>query len=80
MVDVEKTLIAIEEKKKWEEREEEILKELEQVRSKRKELKKKAKELNERIKEAENAFKSIQKRDLQTSDSSINLMEEIRRL
>ncbi len=80
MVDVEKTLMAIEEKKKWKKREEEILEELEKVRDKRKELKKEAKELKEKIRTRKDSLVSIQKDKVKTSDSSLDIIEEIQRM
>lgn len=80
MVDVEKTLVAIEEKKRWEEREEEILEELERVRDKRKKLKKKAKELKEQIRKCRDSLASIQEDKIRRSDISIEMIEETKQL
>ncbi|MFP4608209.1 MAG: hypothetical protein ACLFNY_01345 [Candidatus Aenigmatarchaeota archaeon] len=80
MVDVEKAVMAIEEKKRWEKREEEILEDLEEVRKKRKELKKRAKKLKKRINEAGSAIKSIKQKERSVSDPSINLLDDIRRM
>ncbi len=80
MVDFEKTLMAINEKKRWEKREKEILERLEEVRSKKKKLKKKAKELKKRIRRAEDGMRAKRKQSRDVSNTSIDLIEEIRRM
>ena len=80
MVDVEKTLMAIEEKKRWEKREEEILEELKRVRDKRKKLKKRAKKLKKQIRNAKDALVSVQKNDMKMSDTSMDMIEDIKRM
>jgi len=80
LVDIEKTVMAIEEKKRWEKREEEILEELERVRDKRKKLKKEAKKLKEQIRKCKDSLVSMQKDKRRTSESSIDLIEEIKRM
>ncbi len=79
MVDIKKTLMAIEEKEKWEEREEEILEELEEVREKKKKLKKKSKEIKARINECENQLRSIRSKNRDSSGISIEIAEDIKR-
>lgn len=80
MVDIEKALMAIEEKEKWEEREEKILDELREVRKKKKELKKEMKEIKKRISDCEAALRSIDMRGTDASEISIDLSEEMRRM
>nr|AGF92966.1 hypothetical protein FLSS-6_0021 [uncultured organism] len=59
MVETEKTLMAIEEKKKWEEREEEILEHLEELREKKKKLQERADTLQNRIRECQDTLRSL---------------------
>ncbi|MFW5928232.1 MAG: hypothetical protein ACOC5D_04655 [Thermoplasmatota archaeon] len=58
MAETEKTLMAIEEKKKWAKREEEILEELERVKEKKKKLIKKANEIKDRIRSYQDKIRS----------------------
>lgn len=80
MVDIDKALMAIEEKEKWEEREEEILDELKQVRKKKKELKKKGKKIKKRISNCESALRSINMPGKDTSEIHLNISEEMKRM
>ncbi|MEF8832457.1 MAG: hypothetical protein V5A66_02935 [Candidatus Thermoplasmatota archaeon] len=80
MVDIEKALMAIEEKEKWEDREKEILDELRQVREKKKELKKKGKKIKKRISDCESALRSIDVPDTDNSEIHLNLSEEMKRM
>ncbi len=80
MVDVEKALMAIEEKEKWEKREQKLLDELEQVRKKKKELKKKSKEIKKRISQCESSLRSIGVSSADTAEIQINLSEEMKRM
>ncbi|GEM_PF-2008399 len=80
MVDIEKAVIAIEEKRKWETREQEILDELKKVRSRRKKLKEKAKKLKEKINESASAIQSRQNQKRSIPDPTMNLIEEIKRI
>lgn len=59
MVETEKTLMAIEEKKKWEEREEEIFEQLKEVREKKEQLKERADTLQNRIRECQDTLRSL---------------------
>ncbi|MBS3781037.1 MAG: hypothetical protein KGY66_00325 [Candidatus Thermoplasmatota archaeon] len=80
MVDVEKALMAIEEKEKWEEREEKILDELREVRKKKKELKKEMKKIKRRISDCESTLRSIGGSDKKTSEVYLNITEEMKRI
>lgn len=80
MVDIDKALMAIEEKEKWEKREEEILEELERVKEKKKQLKKKSKELKERINECENALRSMSPADQDAAKIYMDLSEDLKRI
>ncbi|MFP4000304.1 MAG: hypothetical protein ACLFU5_00175 [Thermoplasmata archaeon] len=80
MIDIEKALMAIEEKEKWEEREKEVLEELEKVRKKKKELKKQSKKLKERINECESALRSMSPTSKNPSDIYLDLTEELKRI
>ncbi len=80
MVDIDKALMAIEEKDKWEKREKKILQELEQVKKRKKELKKESKKLKERIQECEDALRSMNLTDQNTSGAYIDLSEELKRM
>lgn len=80
MVDIEKALMAIEEKEKWEEREEKILDELRQIRKKKKELKKESKKIKKRISDCESALRSIGMTGKETTEINIDLSEEMKRM
>lgn len=80
MVDIEKALMAIEEKEKWEEREKEVLQELEQVKEKKKQLKKKSRKLKERINECENVLRSMSPASENAAEVYLDLSEELKRM
>lgn len=61
MVETEKTVVAIEEKEKWESREESILSELKELKKEKKKLQKRAKELKEHIEAIDEASRYIDK-------------------
>ncbi|MGM0510259.1 MAG: hypothetical protein ACQESD_03930 [Thermoplasmatota archaeon] len=61
MVETGKTVVAIEEKEKWESREESILSELKELKKEKKKLQKKAKKLKEHIDAIEEASRYIDK-------------------
>ncbi|MFW5952528.1 MAG: hypothetical protein ACOCSJ_00030 [Candidatus Natronoplasma sp.] len=80
MVDIEKALMAIEEKEKWENREENILDELKRVKKKKKELKREIKKTKKRISDCESALRAIGMSGKDTSEIQINLSEEMKRM
>ncbi len=80
MVDVEKALMAIEERDKWEEKEEEILEKLKQLRKKKKELKTERKKIKKRISDCESALRSISTSGKEASEIFIDLSEEMKRM
>ena len=80
MVDIEKALMAIEEKEKWEKIEKKILEELKQVKEKKRELKKEIKKTKKRISECESALRSISTTGKDTSEFHIDLSEEMKRM
>lgn len=64
MSSVSKTLMAIEEREKWREREKEILKRLKKIQKRKKYLQKKAKKLKENIKEIEDVMRTAKRDEL----------------
>jgi len=80
LVDIDKALMAIEERDKWEEKEEKILEELKQIRKKKKELKGEIKKAKKSISECETALRSISLSDKDTSKIYIDLSEEMKRM
>jgi len=80
LVDIEKALMAIEEKEKWEKREEEVLEEMKRVKKKKKELKREIKKTKKRISDCESALRSIGMSGKDTTEIHINLSEEMKRM
>ena len=80
MVDVEKALMAIEERDKWEEKEEKILEELKEIRKKKKELKNESKKIKKRISDCESALRSISISGKDSSEIYIDLSEQMKRM
>lgn len=63
VVKAKKTIMAIEERKRWESREKEILEKLEEIKEKKKKLSKKTKEIKSNINEYERAIRNLRKGD-----------------
>lgn len=61
MVDTGKTLTAIEELKRWEKREEEILERMKELKEEKKKLQEKAKDLKNAINECEEGIRQMRK-------------------
>lgn len=82
MVDVEKALMAIEEKEKWEKREEEVLEEIDKIKKKKKELKKKKKKLKNNITKYEDTIRSLRQgtSNNQSYNFQIESTDEIKRM
>lgn len=77
MAESEKTLMAIEEKKKWAKREEEILDELKRVKKKKKNLIRKANDIKDKIRSYQDKIRS---RTDNRSDLSREYYNEMRKL
>lgn len=75
MVETEKTVVAIEEKEKWESREEDILSQLKELKAEKKKLVKQAKRLKKQIEAIEEASRYIDKGEID-KESISNLMSE----
>ncbi len=80
MVDIGKALMAIEEKEKWEEREKKILEELKQLKERKKELKEESKKLKDKINECENALRSMDIANRDSSEVYLGISEELKRM
>jgi len=80
VVDVEKALMAIEEREKWEEKEEKILEELKEIRKKKKDLKNQNKKIKKRISDCESAIRSISISGKKSTEIYIDLSEQMKRM
>ncbi len=77
MVETEKTLMAIEEKKKWAKRESEILEELEKVQQKKKRLIKEANKIKKKIRTYQDKIRSKTDRKGDLSREYYNEMKQL---